>query len=162
MPVKFWKRSSDFGSFLVIWLLLYSETIFLSNNSAVDILENVNNNRISLSGICTGFTFLRLTKKKNKIMIQFSKHIKKLATYDFFCCYNNGTIQIVISMLKVWPWNLFHITVKYYFRHPLDSLDFVCWKSMASFFHCCYKWFCKSLQPYHTQSKNRSLRMFQV
>ena len=58
-------------------------------------------------------------------MIQFSKHIKKLATYDFFCCYNNGTIWIEISMLKVWPWNLFHITVKYYFRHPLDSLDFV-------------------------------------
>jgi hypothetical protein len=58
-------------------------------------------------------------------MIQFSKHIKKLATYDFFCCYNNGTIWIEISMLKVWPWNLFHITVKYYFRHLLDSLDFV-------------------------------------
>ena len=61
----------------------YSETIFLSNNSAVDILGNVNNNRISLTGIPTSL-FWSLPEKGIKLW--FSKHIKKLATYDFFFC----------------------------------------------------------------------------
>ena len=87
----------------------YSETIFLSNNSAVDILGNVNNNRISLSGIPTSL-FWGLPEKGIKSW--FSKHIKKLAAYDFFCCDNNGTSWIEIHILT-WPWNLCWM-VEYY------------------------------------------------